>query len=123
MLNKSNGIAKPKILAGVFVAMLAFSFYAGAGNDFPQDPGLPGPYAVGHSVYVFSDLSRQTTDSLYGAPATIPRPVPVYVFYPVDPTSISESTPKAIYPLDPIHPLNPFIRSPLSYSGEWESKG
>jgi predicted dienelactone hydrolase len=123
MRKDSFGIVKPKMLAGVIVAVFAFSFYAAADNGVPPDPGQPGPYAVGHTVYVFNDLSRQTTDSLYGAPTTIPRPVPVYVFYPVDPSSISASTPEAIYPLDPIHPLNPFIGSPLSYSGEWEQQG
>ena len=103
--------------------MLFISINAISANAAAPDPGLPGPYAVGHSLYVFNDASRQTTDSISSQPVTIDRPVPVYLFYPVDPESIDSSTPEAVYPLDPIHLFNPRICSPLTFSSEWEEQG
>ena len=123
MRHNSTLIEWWKYLGGIIVTVLFFGLYAVAGNGVQPDPGEPGPYSVGHSLYVFSDSSRYTTDSLSGQPVVISRPVPAYVFYPVDPESISESTPEAVYPLDPIHPLNSSIMNPLSYSGEWEAQG
>jgi predicted dienelactone hydrolase len=108
----SSQIAKSKLLIGTICSMLLISLYAVAEDNVP-DPGQPGPYAVGHILYVFNDASRQITGGL-------PRPVPVYLFYPVDPTSISESTEEARYPLDPLHPFNPNL---LSLSDEWEQQG
>jgi len=120
MCNNSCRISTSMFPAFVVVAMLFFSLQAVAGRKSLPDPAQPGPYAVGHSLYVFNDLSRETTDSLSGTPVVIPRPVPVYVFYPVDHVSIDEFTPKAVYPLDPIHPLTANL---LSTSEEWEEQG
>ena len=91
-----------------------------AKNGKLPDAGLPGPYAVGHTSFVLTDPSRQAVDTFFGSPLTIPRPIPVHIFYPVDPASINASTQEAVYPLDLIH-LNfgPF----LTYSSEWEQQG
>jgi predicted dienelactone hydrolase len=105
-----------------YICMLALAIgmtstlVAGENGKLP-DPGLPGPYAVGHTSFVLSDASRMAVDMWVGE---IPRPIPVHVFYPVDPASISGSAEQAVYPLDLIH-LNfgPF----LTYSSEWEQQG
>lgn len=123
MLNKGLLIASMRLLTGAFAALLFIHMNVSSGNAAVPDPDQPGPYAVGHSVYVFEDTGRETTDSISGEPVPIFRPVPAYVFYPVDPESIDGSTPKAVYPLDPIHPLNPRIYSPLTLSDEWEEQG
>ncbi|MEJ2109743.1 MAG: dienelactone hydrolase family protein [Acidobacteriota bacterium] len=75
--------------------------------------------AVGHALYVFNDPSRPTTDSLFGFPLEIPRPVPAYIFYPVDPDTITDTTPEAVYPLDPMHNFIPILQT---YSSEWEEQ-
>jgi dienelactone hydrolase len=46
------------------------------------------------------------------------RPIPVEVFYPVDPASITASSPEAIYPLDPISGV-----WPPTVSSDWEPYG
>jgi predicted dienelactone hydrolase len=74
------------------------------------DPGQIGPYAVGHVAFMLYDPSRPCD---VGA-----RPIPVEVFYPVDPQAISASTPEAIYPLDPINGV-----WPETVSSEWEAFG
>lgn len=48
-----------------------------------------GPYQVGFTTFMIYDETRGD------------RPIPVYVWYPADPTGIDESSPEAQYPLDP----------------------
>jgi predicted dienelactone hydrolase len=74
---------------------------AGGGSEFAK----PGPYAVGHVIYKLLN------------PAT-GRTVPVNVFYPVDPGTITVSTPAAKYPLDSC--ANTL---PVSSSANWEALG
>lgn len=50
------------------------------------------PYEVGFTTFTLYDQARGD------------RPIPVYVWYPADPAGIDESSPEAIYPLDPFHP-------------------
>ncbi len=75
-----------------------------------SDPGQAGPYAVGHTYFMLHDPSR-TCD--LGS-----RPIPVEVFYPVDPDTITAGTPEAIYPLDPIGGF-----WPDTVSSDWEPYG
>ncbi|MBP1660299.1 MAG: hypothetical protein H6P95_1491, partial [Candidatus Aminicenantes bacterium] len=71
--------------------------------------GQHGPYAIGFTSYVLTDNSRPAPS---GEPG---RPIPVYLYYPVDPESISASTPRAQYPLDMLN------RPALMWSSEeWE---
>jgi len=72
-----------------------------AGSEFAK----PGPYAVGHVRYSLSN------------PAT-GRTVPVSIFYPVDPRTITSSSPAAKYPLDSC--ANTL---PVSSSANWEALG
>ncbi len=51
--------------------------------------GPQGTYAVGFTYYMLHDASRAN------------RPIPVYVWYPVDPSSITAATQPAQYPLEP----------------------
>jgi hypothetical protein len=94
-----------------FVLVLAtcVAFTSVEGQQAP-DPGQPGPYAVGHSSITFLDPSRPCD---LGA-----RPIPVEIFYPVDPSAVSPESPEAIYPLDPINAY-----WPLTCSSDWEPYG
>jgi hypothetical protein len=103
-------------LAVLPVALLSFSF---TGARLP-DPGQLGPYAIGHISYLIEDSSRTvqfgTTSPTFG-----PRPIPVHVFYPVDPATVAASSPEAVYPLDMIYrPEDPRFQT---LSSEWEAQG
>ncbi len=76
------------------------------------DPGAPGPFLVGHTSFVLTDLSRP------GGPDFEFRPVPVEVWYPVDAASITEATPEAVYALDVLYGL-----APQTLSSDWEKYG
>jgi len=81
-----------------------------AGAPKIPDPGQAGPYAVGHASMMLHDSAR---------PCDLgDRPIPVEVFYPVDPASITAATPEAIYPLDPISHV-----WPETVSSDWEAYG
>ena len=69
------------------------------------DPGQPGPYEVGFTQLLLVDDSRDT-DSGFGG-----RPIPVYLWYPVEPADIDGGTPEAAYPLDPYYGLLPAVGS------------
>ncbi len=58
-----------------------------------------GPFEAGFSTLRFVDASRN--------PELGGRPIPVFVWYPVDAREISASTPEAIYPLDTLYALFP----------------
>jgi dienelactone hydrolase len=77
------------------------------------DPGQRGPYEVGFTSYLLTDSSRPGDGSVYAH-----RPIPVSVWYPVDPQRISPSSPKAMYPLDPLYET-----WMLSSSTDWERYG
>ena len=75
--------------------------------------GQQGPYAIGFASYVLTDNSRPDP---YGG--TGGRRIPVYIWYPVDPETVTASTPRAGYPLDMIN-----MPSEISSSEEWEAMG
>jgi len=77
------------------------------------DPGQKGPYEIGFSSFVLTDPSRPGDGSTWTH-----RPIPVYLWYPVDPASVGASTPQAIYPLDPVYGM-----VPDSTSSDWEPYG
>lgn len=52
-------------------------------------------YEVGFTTFMVHDAARSD------------RPIPVYVWYPVEPSDIDGSTPEAIYPLFPFDPSGP----------------
>ncbi len=87
------------------------------------DPAEIGPYAVGFTSFVVTDPSRPTDAS--------GRPIPIYVWYPVDRRTVDAATPEAIYRLDPIlgsempepvviPEVAPF---PTTSSSQWEAYG
>jgi predicted dienelactone hydrolase len=78
---------------------------AGSTSDAADADAGAGPYAVGHVTYMLAN------------PAT-GRTVPVSVFYPVDPSTITSSLPAAKYPLDSC--ANTL---PVSSSANWEALG
>ncbi len=87
------------------------------------DPNQVGPYAVGHTSFVIEDASRTAIFNTFPGPVpvAIPRPIPIHVFYPVDPATISETSPEAMYPLDMIYrPTDPRF---MTTSSEWEAQG
>jgi dienelactone hydrolase len=95
MFKDNTRIEKKIYTTVVFLLMIFFGLYETSISGELQDVNQTGPYAVGHSWYIFEDDSRCVTDD-----DSEPWPVPVYIFYPVDPEAIGESTPKAIYHLD-----------------------
>jgi predicted dienelactone hydrolase len=117
MPNKFIKTTRKNLLLCLTATMLVCgSLYGMKGNL--ADPGQLGPYSVGHTSFVLTDASRMSSDAWI--PFPIFRPIPVHVFYPVDPASINESTPEAVYPIDMIHlNFDPY----RMYSSEWEQQG
>jgi len=70
-----------------------------------SDPGKVGPYAVGHTAYSLVDVNNGN------------RPVLFSVWYPVDPNTITSSTPPAQYPLDP---YTGTTYLPMTLSTDWQ---
>ena len=105
-----KGIRVLLVLATCFVIASAVPATGAAKGEKAPDTGQVGPFAVGHTSLTLSDPSR---------PCDLgPRPIPVEVFYPVDPAAVTASTPEAIYPLDPINGV-----WPPTVSSEWEPYG
>lgn len=73
-----------------------------------DDPGQLGHYAVGHTSYTLTDSNNGN------------RPVIFMVWYPVDKSTISSSSPPAQYPLDPYFGTTHF---PITLSTDWEPLG
>jgi dienelactone hydrolase len=101
-----------------FLAALALLGVVGMGDAALAAPrsaihqlGEKGSYEIGFQSYVVTDDSR---DALPFAD----RPIPVYVFYPVDGATIAPSTPQAVYPLDPLYGF-----LPGTVSSAWETYG
>ena len=84
-----------------------------AGARTLADPAQPGPYAVGFASYLLVDEARDP-----GWSGLAGRPIPVYVWYPVDASAVTASTPEAIYPLDGVSGL-----APDTVSSDWEDLG
>lgn len=78
------------------------------------DPGKKGPYAVGFTYYKVTDPNRGIG---IGAPWSN-RPIPVYVWYPVDPADVDDETAPALYPMDPL-----YDEIPAKSSAEFEKYG
>ena len=79
---------------------------AGAAYDLDAGGAKLGPYAVGHVNYTLADTAAYN------------RSVAVSVWYPVDATTITSTTPPAQYPLDPWS-----TNLPMSTSSDWEAFG
>jgi predicted dienelactone hydrolase len=102
-------VGKERILGVIFVSLfLATAGWTQAGvAGTSPDPEQKGPYAVGHTFLMMTDASRGD------------RPIAVYVFYPVDPASVTSATPRAEYPLDPYN----YMGWPNTNSADWEAYG
>jgi predicted dienelactone hydrolase len=66
------------------------------------DPGQKGPYAVGFASATITDPSR----GIYFGRPWSDRPIPVYVWFPVDPADVAGAA-RALYPMDPLGDLVP----------------
>jgi predicted dienelactone hydrolase len=82
------------------------------------DPGEKGPFAVGFTSLMIADPARLGDGGQYTF-----RPIPVFVWYPVDPDAIGDSTPLAVYPLDPLYQGAPAGGLPELTSIELEKYG
>jgi predicted dienelactone hydrolase len=85
-------------------------------TSFAADPAqiaVKGPYEIGFTSFMLMDASRAGDGAQY-----LERPIPVYVWYPVDPSTIDGSTPEALYPLDPL-----YDQVPVTTSSHWELYG
>ena len=98
------------ILMWVFIAtiLLPVGVVHAQGNQWLDDPGQLGHYAVGHTKYLMVDKDAGN------------RPVFFSVWYPVDARDINSSTPPALYPTDPY--TDPEYFSP-TFSTDWEKLG
>lgn len=97
----------PGVLAILIATLALFTTPAFAAPGAVADAGQKGPYQVGFTYFMLTDASRPGDGSTYAH-----RPIPVYVWYPVDPATISASTPEASYPMDPLyHQVPPFPAS------------
>jgi len=82
----------------VFGLLVTFSLvYSTTFAKTVADPGQRGPYEVGFTYFLLVDDSRDTTSGFGG------RPIPVYMWYPVNPVDIDGGTNEAAYPLDPYY--------------------
>lgn len=90
------------------IAALAIRGVAAQAQPLHSDPGEVGPYAVGHTAYSMVDPNNGN------------RPVLFSVWYPVDPTTITSSTPPAQYPLDP---YTGSTNLPITLSTDWQPLG
>jgi len=98
-----------------FLVLVLLSLLAVPGNLFSKQPASPdskGPFEVGFTAFTVFDPARPTVGFPRG------RPIPVFVWYPVDPQRIDAQTPKALYPLDPF-----FGGLPVIDSAEFEAQG
>lgn len=111
------------LAAGAIGSMLAVFMLVAAGSLPPVEAssgssdkiemlGEPGPYAVGFTSFTVVDSSRP------GAAGYSHRPIPVYLFYPVDNAALAAGATEARYPLDVLY--QPALASP---SSEWEAMG
>jgi predicted dienelactone hydrolase len=89
-----------------------------AASTQAADPADPGPYAIGHSSYLLFDPSRPGDRPDDATFRDTGRPIAVSIFYPVDPGDVGPSSPKAVYPLDPL-----YHRLADSSSSQWEPYG
>lgn len=94
-------------------ALLVTCLLLGAGATKVPDVGSKGPFEVGFTSYTIIDTSRPGDDDVYPH-----RPIPVFVWYPVDRSSITTSSPQAVYPLDVL-----YGQLPDSVSSDWEKYG
>ena len=93
---------------GFFVFGLLIVFSLAFSTTFANtvaDPGQRGPYEIGFTFFLLVDDTRDT-DSGFGG-----RPIPVYVWYPVDPADIDGGSSEAAYPLDPYYGFLPLVGS------------
>lgn len=95
-----------------FGVALVIPLWASSEQPLAPHPGTIGPYAVGHTQTLVVDTSRDQTSTFTG------RPVPISVWYPVDASSLTVDSPRAVYPLDPI-----YGKWPTSTSSDWELVG
>ena len=98
---------------GIVCAIVLCSVLVASAAVRVPDPGQKGPFEVGFTTYMIFDGSRDGGDDFPEG-----RPIPVFVWYPVDPDSISQAVPLAEYPLDPLYGY-----LPTSSSDYWEAEG
>jgi hypothetical protein len=95
-----------RVLVFLATILLPVGVVNAQGNQWLDDPGQLGHYAIGHTSYLLSDTARAN------------RPVYLDVWYPVDARNITTSTAPAQYALDP------FSKNlPVSSSKDWEILG
>lgn len=77
-----------------------------------------GPYAIGHSAIMLYDTGRPGARPGFPQFAATGRPIPVSIWYPVDPATVAGKNSNAEYPLDVLYGI-----APPSTSADWEAYG
>ena len=99
----------------VFIIVASIATLTSVFAADPAELGVKGPFEIGFTSFILTDTSRPGDGGPYPN-----RPIPVYVWYPVDPQDVSSSTPLAEYPLDPLY--DPYGLG-VSTSADWEAYG
>lgn len=101
------------VLAAFLLAPLVAACGSGGTPAPPADIRGPGPYAVGFRMLSLVDEARPTADAGFTH-----RPVPAWIWYPVDPETVAGAPSDASYPLDPF-----YGQAPVTVSSDWERHG
>lgn len=102
-----------RVVLGILFASLFVPGPRAAARGPVADPGAPGPYAVGFTSVLAIDTARPPDGAKQpDGTAYIGRPVPLYVWYPADASSV-DVTPEADYRLDEVSGLGPPAPSSL----------
>ena len=101
------------LVAAQAIVLGSFARPAMAAPAAVADAGQKGPYEVGFTSWVVTDPSRPGDGVVFEN-----RPVTVFVWYPVDPGTITASSPEAMYPLDP-----PYGHLPAYPASAWAPYG
>lgn len=105
------------VLLAVLVASITAVFTLGAAatsspaRSEPATLGAKGPFDIGFTSFVVQDPTRPGDGGSFAT-----RPIPVYVWYPVDPETVGEMSPDAVIPLDPLYQTDL-----ISTSSDWEA--
>lgn len=89
-----------------------------AGGNAAADLAKMGPYAIGHTNIMLFDTGRPGGRPDFPEFAATGRPIPVSIWYPVDPSVVAGRNSDAEYPLDVLYGI-----APPSTSADWEPYG
>ncbi len=97
-MRPASVLASFVLVAGQAIVLAGSMTPAMAAPAAVADAGQKGPFEIGFTSFMLTDASRPGDGLAYAS-----RPIPVYVWYPVDAEAVAPSSPEAQVPLDPIY--------------------